>query len=192
MENYGTTMKICCSEAINAACERRGIDISRIEVFDGFSPPLPILTTDTSSLGGKHLRITGKIHIFNILIFPETSAYWLGKKRTFRGIESCKFLSIFVELGIGFLNCDYYYLRNHPKETILPKVRYIWISIYNWRQRYKRFVETSNVIRVANQSLKVIAKVHSLREPFAFSVARLKGKIETGPSVIHSSGSDNG
>lgn len=105
MENYGTTMKLCCSEAINAACERRGIDISRIEVFDGFSPPLPILTTDTSSLGGKHLRITGKIHIFNILIFPETSAYWLGKKRTFRGIESCKFLSIFIELGIGFLNC---------------------------------------------------------------------------------------
>lgn len=103
MENYGTTMKLC-SEAINAACERRGIDISRIEVFDGFSPPLPILTTDTSSLGGKHLRITGKIHIFNILIFPETSAYWLGKK-TFRGIESCKFLSIFIELGIGFLNC---------------------------------------------------------------------------------------
>ena len=182
MENYGTTMKLCCSEAINAACERRGIDISRIEVFDDFSPPLPILTTDTSSLGGKHLRITGKIHIFNIHSFK-----YLHIEN-----KSCKFLSIFVELGIGFLNCDYYYLRNHPKETILPKVRYIWISIYNWRQRYKRFVETSNVIRVANQSLKVIAKVHSLREPFAFSVARLKGKIETGPSVIHSSGSDNG
>ncbi|XP_061934237.1 pleckstrin homology domain-containing family G member 5 isoform X10 [Apis cerana] len=48
------------AEAINAACERRGIDISRIEVFDGFSSPLPILTTDTSSLGGKHLRITVK------------------------------------------------------------------------------------------------------------------------------------
>ncbi|XP_017753946.1 PREDICTED: pleckstrin homology domain-containing family G member 5-like isoform X3 [Eufriesea mexicana] len=48
------------SEALNAACERRGIDVSRIEVFDGFSTPLPILTTDTSSLGGKHLRITVK------------------------------------------------------------------------------------------------------------------------------------
>ncbi|XP_076396699.1 uncharacterized protein LOC100880938 isoform X2 [Megachile rotundata] len=48
------------AEALNTVCERRGIDLSRIEVFDGFSPPLPILTTDTSSLGGKHLRITVK------------------------------------------------------------------------------------------------------------------------------------
>ncbi|XP_076231941.1 pleckstrin homology domain-containing family G member 5 isoform X2 [Calliopsis andreniformis] len=50
----------CLAEALNTACERRGIDLSRIEVYDGFSAPLPILTTDTSSLGGKHLRITVK------------------------------------------------------------------------------------------------------------------------------------
>ncbi|CAL7939167.1 unnamed protein product [Xylocopa violacea] len=48
------------ADALNAACERRGIDMSRIEVFDGFSAPLPVLTVDTSSLGGKHLRITVK------------------------------------------------------------------------------------------------------------------------------------
>ncbi|XP_017885532.1 pleckstrin homology domain-containing family G member 5 isoform X2 [Ceratina calcarata] len=48
------------ADVLNAACERRGIDMSRIEVFDGFSTPLPILTTDTASLGGKHLRITVK------------------------------------------------------------------------------------------------------------------------------------
>nr|XP_034181809.1 pleckstrin homology domain-containing family G member 5-like isoform X3 [Osmia lignaria] len=54
------TKGTCLAEALNTVCERRGIDLSRIEVFDGFSPPLPILTTDTSSLGGKHLRITVK------------------------------------------------------------------------------------------------------------------------------------
>ncbi|XP_076625471.1 uncharacterized protein LOC143343937 isoform X3 [Colletes latitarsis] len=50
----------CLAEALNTACERRGIDLSRIEVHDGLSTPLPILTTDTASLGGKHLRITVK------------------------------------------------------------------------------------------------------------------------------------
>ncbi|KAK9307367.1 hypothetical protein QLX08_002266 [Tetragonisca angustula] len=48
------------AEALNAACERRGIDMSRIEVFDGFSQSLPIHTTETSSLGGKYLRVTVK------------------------------------------------------------------------------------------------------------------------------------
>ncbi|KAK1130466.1 hypothetical protein K0M31_018597 [Melipona bicolor] len=48
------------AEALNAACERRGIDMSRIEVFDGFSQSLPIHTTETSSLGGKYLRVTGE------------------------------------------------------------------------------------------------------------------------------------
>ncbi|KAF3421981.1 hypothetical protein E2986_09834, partial [Frieseomelitta varia] len=49
---------VCYREALNAACERRGIDMSRIEVFDGFSQSLPIHTTETSSLGGKYLRVT--------------------------------------------------------------------------------------------------------------------------------------
>lgn len=51
---------VCYREALNAACERRGIDMSRIEVFDGFSQSLPIHTTETSSLGGKYLRVTGE------------------------------------------------------------------------------------------------------------------------------------
>ncbi|XP_076226443.1 uncharacterized protein LOC116429530 isoform X3 [Nomia melanderi] len=50
----------CLAEALNTSCEKRGIDLSRIEVYEGFSAPLPIQTTDTSSLGGKHLRITVK------------------------------------------------------------------------------------------------------------------------------------
>ncbi|XP_076294728.1 uncharacterized protein LOC143215962 isoform X2 [Lasioglossum baleicum] len=49
----------CLAEALISSCERRGIDLSRIEVYDGFSS-LPIQTTDTSSLGGKHLRIIVK------------------------------------------------------------------------------------------------------------------------------------
>lgn len=112
MENYETTREqpppLCCSEAINAACERRGIDISRIEVFDGFSSPLPILTTDTSSLGGKHLRITGKIHsrihiLHSILYSLKRLDIKTVRKRTFRGIR--EFVLILVEIGIvGFLD----------------------------------------------------------------------------------------
>lgn len=118
MENYETTREqpppLCCSEAINAACERRGIDISRIEVFDGFSSPLPILTTDTSSLGGKHLRITGKIYYSRIHILHSyihfTFLYSLKRldiktvrKRTFREIR--EFVLILVEIEVGFLDC---------------------------------------------------------------------------------------
>lgn len=112
MENYETTREqpppLCCSEAINAACERRGIDISRIEVFDGFSSPLPILTTDTSSLGGKHLRITGKIHsrihiLHSILYSLKRLDIKTVRKRTFRGIR--EFVLILVEIGVGFLDC---------------------------------------------------------------------------------------
>ncbi|XP_053996880.1 pleckstrin homology domain-containing family G member 5-like isoform X5 [Hylaeus anthracinus] len=50
----------CLADALLTACDKRGIDLSRIEVHDGVSSPLPILTTDTASLGGKHLRITVK------------------------------------------------------------------------------------------------------------------------------------
>jgi hypothetical protein len=49
------------SEVLGSACERRGVDLSRVDVLlDTFTAPLPIHTTETSSLGGKHLRITGK------------------------------------------------------------------------------------------------------------------------------------
>ncbi|XP_078039418.1 pleckstrin homology domain-containing family G member 5 isoform X2 [Augochlora pura] len=59
LDEYLPALKgTCLAEALNTVCERRGIDLSRIEVYDGFSASLPIQTTDTSSLGGKHLRIT--------------------------------------------------------------------------------------------------------------------------------------
>ncbi|KAG7197203.1 hypothetical protein KM043_007279 [Ampulex compressa] len=48
------------AEALTAACERRGVDLTRVDVLDSFSAVLPILTTDTSCLGGKHLRVIGK------------------------------------------------------------------------------------------------------------------------------------
>ncbi|XP_043290107.1 pleckstrin homology domain-containing family G member 5 [Venturia canescens] len=48
-------------EALGGACERRGVDLGRVDVLlEAFSNPLPILTTETSCLGGKHLRITAK------------------------------------------------------------------------------------------------------------------------------------
>lgn len=46
---------------LSAACERRGVDLSRVDVLlDTFTAPLPLHTTETSCLGGKHLRITGE------------------------------------------------------------------------------------------------------------------------------------
>ncbi|KAK0167023.1 hypothetical protein PV327_004474 [Microctonus hyperodae] len=48
-------------EVLGAACERRGIDLTRVDVFlDALSTPLPLLTTETFGLGGKHLRVTAK------------------------------------------------------------------------------------------------------------------------------------
>ncbi|KAH0550338.1 hypothetical protein KQX54_018779 [Cotesia glomerata] len=49
------------AEILGAACDRRGIDPARVDVFlDAFSTPLPIHTTETSCLGGRHLRVTAK------------------------------------------------------------------------------------------------------------------------------------
>ncbi|XP_057317856.1 pleckstrin homology domain-containing family G member 5-like isoform X2 [Microplitis mediator] len=49
------------AEILGAACDRRGIDLARVDVFlDAFSTPLPIHTTETSCLGGRHLRVTAK------------------------------------------------------------------------------------------------------------------------------------
>ncbi|XP_058802378.1 pleckstrin homology domain-containing family G member 5-like isoform X2 [Phymastichus coffea] len=48
-------------EVLSTACERRGIDLSRVDVLlDSFAAPLSVHTTETSCLGGKHLRITAK------------------------------------------------------------------------------------------------------------------------------------
>ncbi|XP_032684269.1 pleckstrin homology domain-containing family G member 5 isoform X3 [Odontomachus brunneus] len=48
------------ADVLSTTCERRGVDLSRIDVLDSFSTPLPLLTTDTSILGGKQLRIIVK------------------------------------------------------------------------------------------------------------------------------------
>ncbi|KAL6257699.1 hypothetical protein P5V15_011279 [Pogonomyrmex californicus] len=47
-------------DILSPACERRGVDLSRVEVLDSSSTPLSLLTTDASTLGGKHLRVIVK------------------------------------------------------------------------------------------------------------------------------------
>ncbi|XP_018049606.1 PREDICTED: pleckstrin homology domain-containing family G member 5-like isoform X1 [Atta colombica] len=47
-------------DVLSPACERRGVDLSRVEVLDSSSTPLSLLTTDASTLGGKHLRVIVK------------------------------------------------------------------------------------------------------------------------------------
>ncbi|KAG5333301.1 PKHG5 protein, partial [Acromyrmex heyeri] len=47
-------------DVLSPACERRGVDLSRVEVLDSSSTPLSLLTTDASTLGGKHVRVIVK------------------------------------------------------------------------------------------------------------------------------------
>ena len=50
-----------CREAISAVCERRGVDVDSINVYlEQSRTPLPLLTTETAWLGGRHIRIRGK------------------------------------------------------------------------------------------------------------------------------------
>jgi len=58
----------CCREVLGAACERRGVDLTRVEVLDSSSTLLPLLTTETCSLGGRHLRVTSEYALF--MLFP--------------------------------------------------------------------------------------------------------------------------
>ena len=51
----------CFREAISAVCERRGVDVDSINVYlEQSRTPLPLLTTETAWLGGRHIRIRGK------------------------------------------------------------------------------------------------------------------------------------
>jgi len=61
----------CCREVLGAACERRGIDLTRVEVLDSSSTLLPLLTTETCSLGGRHLRVTSEYAFFVLFPCPE-------------------------------------------------------------------------------------------------------------------------
>lgn len=47
-------------EALAAVCQRRGVDLSNVNVYlDSSKTPLSLITTETFWLGGKHLRIKG-------------------------------------------------------------------------------------------------------------------------------------
>ena len=51
----------CLREAISTVCERRGVDVESINVFlDNNKTPLPLLTSETSWLGGRTLKIRGE------------------------------------------------------------------------------------------------------------------------------------
>ncbi len=51
-------------EAISTVCERRGVDVDGINVYlDSSTTPLPLLTTETSWLGGRLIRIRGKARL---------------------------------------------------------------------------------------------------------------------------------
>ena len=51
-------LPIFCREAISSVCERRGIDVDTINVYlENAVTPLPLLTTETSWLGNKLIRI---------------------------------------------------------------------------------------------------------------------------------------
>lgn len=51
----------CCREALSAVCAKRGVELSSVSVFlDSYKTPLPVLTTETSWLGGKHLLVKGQ------------------------------------------------------------------------------------------------------------------------------------
>ena len=50
-------------EAISSVCERRGIDVDTINVYlENAATPLPLLTTETSWLGNKLIRIIREWH----------------------------------------------------------------------------------------------------------------------------------
>ena len=53
-------MLLTFREALAAVCQRRGVDLSNVNVYlDSSKTPLSLITTETFWLGGKHLRIKG-------------------------------------------------------------------------------------------------------------------------------------
>ena len=64
----------CLREAISGVCERRGVDIDSIDVFlDNNKTPHPLLTSETSWLGGRTLKIRGEPENLIIKKRPMTS-----------------------------------------------------------------------------------------------------------------------
>ena len=57
-------------EAVSGLCERRGFDIDSIEVYlDNNKTPLPLLTSETSWLSGRTVRIKGQFKCIYIQIY---------------------------------------------------------------------------------------------------------------------------
>ncbi|KAG8295362.1 Pleckstrin y domain containing, G (with RhoGef domain) member [Homalodisca vitripennis] len=53
-----TRLQAAFREALNSVCAKRGIDLTNVNVYlDSYKTPLPVLTTETSWLGGKHILI---------------------------------------------------------------------------------------------------------------------------------------
>ena len=53
--------KILFREAISGVCDRNGVDVDTINVYlESSRTPLPLLTSETSWLGGRHIRIRAK------------------------------------------------------------------------------------------------------------------------------------
>ncbi|XP_011498943.1 PREDICTED: pleckstrin homology domain-containing family G member 5-like isoform X2 [Ceratosolen solmsi marchali] len=88
------------AEVLGSACERRGLDLSRVDVIlDTFTAPLSVHTTETSSLGGKHLRITAKDERTNSRSASQRSSHNVSFRKTggsYRG-RSGRFFSVSTE-----------------------------------------------------------------------------------------------
>ncbi|XP_033222747.1 pleckstrin homology domain-containing family G member 5-like [Belonocnema kinseyi] len=88
------------AEVLSSACERRGVDLSRVDVFlESFSTPLPILTTETSCLGGKHLRLSAKDDKLNARLTSQRNSQNVSLRKasgSYRG-RSGRFFSVSTE-----------------------------------------------------------------------------------------------
>ncbi|XP_023316843.1 pleckstrin homology domain-containing family G member 5-like isoform X3 [Trichogramma pretiosum] len=89
------------ADILSAACERRGIDLSRVDVLlDTFSAPLSLHTTETSCLGGKHLRITAKDEKSTSRSGSQRSSQNVSLRKTggsYRGRSGGRFFSVSTE-----------------------------------------------------------------------------------------------
>ncbi|XP_014280646.1 pleckstrin homology domain-containing family G member 5 isoform X3 [Halyomorpha halys] len=85
------------AEALGPVCNRRGIELSNVQVMlEQYKTPLPILTTDTAWLGGKHITLREKDS-------PESRGNKLFSHPSRKTSRSCKgrtsFFSVSTEEG---------------------------------------------------------------------------------------------
>ncbi|XP_065215741.1 pleckstrin homology domain-containing family G member 5 isoform X2 [Planococcus citri] len=84
------------ADALTPVCSRRGINLSSVNVYlDAYKTPLPVLTTDTSWLGGKHILIKGKDGTSKTSTsFKSTNACPLRRKSGSYHSRSSRFFSV--------------------------------------------------------------------------------------------------